>query len=433
MQPLVTARRIEPAVRSCAAGAPVVLAVSGGQDSMVLLHAAARALAPASVVVATFDHGTGRAATRAARHVAAEALTLGVPVVTGHATGGERSEAAWRDERWRFLREVAAATGGRVMTAHTRDDQVETILMRVMRGAGARGLAAMHAGDALRPLLGFTRAEIERYAREHGIRWVEDPANASPDFLRNRVRRDLLPALRRVAPGLDASLLDASARAAAVRREVDGWVEARADVITEGRHVAIAVRELAGRAAPQLCLLWPAIAARVGLALDRRGTARAAAFTTSGRVGARMPLSGGWEIVRSRDRFDLWRSGDAEVAEPAPLSNGVTWGALRFAREATVTALAASDAWVAWLPENAGGYVVRAWQPGDRLRVDGLDRRVKRYLSDAGITGAARRHWPVVVDEQGRVIWIPGVRRSDAASVRPGRPGQLIRCDDNRR
>lgn len=291
-----------------ASGRRLVLAVSGGRDSMVLLHAAAQVAADAVAAVATFDHGTGPAATRAAHFVADTAATLGFSVVMGRGTGNGTSEEAWRGERLQFLRDVAAASSATIATAHTRDDQVETVLMRVLRDAGARGLAGLYApGASLRPLLEVSRQEIIAYAASAGIAWMDDPTNASMRFLRNRVRRDLLPALARVRPGLDDHLLALARGAAEVRGRVDALACALSQRSPDGTSVSVAAEHLTGYSREELSLLWPAIAARVGLAMDWRGTERAAAFTTHSRVGARIQLSGGWEISRTRHLFELGR------------------------------------------------------------------------------------------------------------------------------
>jgi tRNA(Ile)-lysidine synthase len=417
-------RRIETAVRRSATGRALVLAVSGGRDSMVLLHAAARVAREAVTVVATFDHGTGAQAAKATDVVASEAFRLGIPCVIGHAGAVASSEAAWRVARREFLSAVAARTGGVVATAHTRDDQVETVLMRVLRDAGARGLAGLYATGAwIRPLLDFSRAEVAEYAASRGVKWVADPTNDSMRYLRNRVRRDLLPALAVAAPGLEHELIEVSREAAALRARVDDLIDRVAAVSGDRSSVTIPASALGAHSSDELALLWPALAARVGLAMDWRGTERAAEFTREGRVGSRIPLSGGWTISRSRDSFELTRplSLEGEV----PLRPGLSWGQWRF--QPTNDAHAASDSWVACLPAR-GDLQVRGWRAGDRMSVAGAPRRVKRFLSDAGITGAARRSWPVVAagDE---IVWIPGVRRSDAAAVRPGRPGVLYRCE----
>ena len=288
--------------------------MSGGRDSMALLHAFARVAPRSVVVVATFDHGTGAAATRAADLVASESAKLRIPVVVGRAgalQGGEgASEAEWRQARRQFFAEVTDRTGGVVATAHTRDDQVETVLMRVLRDSGARGLAGLYAASkTVRPFLDCSRDEVAEYADEVGAVWVEDPTNASMRFFRNRVRRDLLPAISRVKPGFDEQLIGLAREAGLWRAKLDALVAPLARVSSTGSSVFVAVGDLSPYSREELSSMWPAIAARVGLAMDWRGTERAAAFTNESRTGARMQLSGGWEIARSRDVFELrrWR------------------------------------------------------------------------------------------------------------------------------
>lgn len=304
-------RRIESAVRRAATGRQLLLAVSGGRDSMVLLHASARVARRSVAAVATFDHGTGAAASRAAELVAQEAGRLGFPVVIGHAGTPGDSEAEWRSARREFLADVAERAGAVIATAHTRDDQVETIFMRVLREAGARGLAGLYAASAtVRPLLECGRSEVAAYADEVDAAWVEDPTNTSMRFLRNRVRRDLLPALTQASPGLDEELLGLARGAASWRDHLDAFVVTMSRVAVNGGVVSVAVTDLAPYSRAELAVLWPAIAARVGLAMDWRGTERAAAFTNECRTGTRIQLSGGWEISRTRVQFELrrWRS-----------------------------------------------------------------------------------------------------------------------------
>ncbi len=277
---------------------------------MALMHAFARVARASVAMVATFDHGTGVSATRAANLVASQAAALGFQAVVGRAATRGSSEAEWRQARRQFLREVAARTGGIVATAHTRDDQVETVLMRVLRDSGARGLAGLYAlSDSVRPFLESSRDEVAEYADEAGAVWVEDPTNASMRFFRNRVRRDLLPAIARVKPGFDEQLIGLAREAGRWRATLDALVAPLAQVSVNGSSVSVAVSDLALYSREELSSVWPAIAARVGLAMDWRGTERAAAFTNESRTGARMQLSGGWEISRTRHAFELrrWR------------------------------------------------------------------------------------------------------------------------------
>jgi tRNA(Ile)-lysidine synthase len=285
-----------------------LLAVSGGRDSMVLLHAFADAPARATIAaVATFDHGTGAAATRAAKLVQREGERLGLTVVTERlAPGGAATEADWRRARWRFIRAWARELDATPVTAHTRDDQLETVVIRALRDprhTSARGLAAMYADGrgphVARPLLDVTRAAVAAYAAKCVVPFVDDPSNGNRRYLRNRVRLDLLPALERAHPGFGEAMLRISADAARWRTGVEGAVDELGPEALPGGAVVLDAAQLRAMARPELVILLPAIAARAGVFLDWRGTERLAGFALTGRAGARIPLSGGAEARRT--------------------------------------------------------------------------------------------------------------------------------------
>ena len=200
-----------------------VLAVSGGVDSMVLLHAAAAIAAPGTFLVATFDHGTGPAATAAAHLVREQRQRPRDHQASSarhHVRG--RTEAEWRHQRWHFLHEVAADMQGAIVTAHTRDDQIETVFMRILRDAGPRGLAALYAeSPIIRPLLAVPRATILEYAEQTRVIFVTDPSNTDRRHLRNRVRHDLLPAITAIHPDFGVALLALAHKSAAWRAQMD--------------------------------------------------------------------------------------------------------------------------------------------------------------------------------------------------------------------
>ena len=288
-----------------------VLAVSGGLDSMVLLHAAA-SLDPAASrpIVATFDHGTGAVAAHAVAMVAASACAAGFECVTGKAASKGLSEEEWRRSRWQFLREVAATTRGRIVTAHTLDDQVETIFMRILREAGPRGLAGLYAeSDVLRPFVNVSRAQLEEYASAHGVKFVTDPTNDSRRYLRNRVRHDLLPSIAKVRPRFALDLIDISRRSAEWRRAMDSLLDTVDASEEPYGSLRVARSSLAGFDAESLRVLWPALAAKANVVMDRRGTHRAAEFTMKGLTGRSIQLSGMFEIVMHRDHLLLRRWG----------------------------------------------------------------------------------------------------------------------------
>jgi tRNA(Ile)-lysidine synthase len=288
---------------------------------MALLHAAARTAPGCVAAVATFDHGTGAAAAAAADLAARSAARSGLQCRVGHAAHHlEASEAAWRDARWRFLREVAASCHARaIVTAHTRDDQIETVVIRILRHAGARGLAALDIDcDIVRPWLRIRRGDIARYAARCGVAHVEDPSNASRAFLRNRVRFDLLPALRSTRPDIDEELLACAAKAAAWRRDIEQLIAVRHPLRVGVDGVFVGARELEGYDVASLAIVWQVLAAGAGVTLDRRGTERLSAFTREARVGALTQVSGGYEVQRSRFSLVVRRTG----YKPVPATIG---------------------------------------------------------------------------------------------------------------
>jgi len=289
-----------------------VLAVSGGLDSMVLLTAAARlpARKRRHLTVATFDHGTGKAAGRAAALVARYSGQSGLPCVSGRASTVGTREEEWRRGRWTFLHQVAADKAATIVTAHTLDDQIETVFMRILRDAGPRGLAGLYAeSEIVRPFLDFTRPTLDAYAQLLRVPYVQDPSNSDRRHLRNRIRLDILPSIVRRNPRFPDELLALAREAAKWRRSLEdlaGNVETEAE---QGGALRISRSSLQGYDADSLRVLWPALAARASVVMDRRGTHRAAQFTISGATGGTIQLSGGIEILMRRDHMLLrrWR------------------------------------------------------------------------------------------------------------------------------
>ena len=280
--------------------APIVLAVSGGADSMVLVSAVLGSPAAERVVaVAAFDHGTGAAASTGVELASALARAHGVAFRTERGVGIRPSEAAWRAARWGFLTRIAGQSGARIVTAHTEDDQAETVFIRLLRGSGVRGLAGLLApGAIVRPMLSVSRGEVRQWARQHDVGYVDDPSNTDLRFLRNRVRLELLPRLESAEPGFRAWLLDLGERAAALRAGVASAVDRHWAPVVEGASARIPRQRTHQPTYDEAALFWPEVAGRIGVALDRRGTARVAAFTTKRIGGKAIPLAGG-AVVRS--------------------------------------------------------------------------------------------------------------------------------------
>lgn len=193
----------------------ILCAVSGGADSMCLLHLLHSR--GRDVVAAHFEHGIrGEESLRDAAFVQSWCRERGIPCVTGHgdvpAYAREKRlslEEAARALRYRFLEETAAEQGcAWIATAHNGDDQVETVLLNLTRGAGALGLRGIPPcrGKIIRPLLGVSRREIEDYLEKNAVPHVEDSSNESDDYSRNRIRRRVTPVLREINPGLNEAV-----------------------------------------------------------------------------------------------------------------------------------------------------------------------------------------------------------------------------------
>jgi tRNA(Ile)-lysidine synthase len=216
-----------------AAGDGVAVAVSGGADSLALLHALRVLAAPRGwrLAVLTVDHGLRPGSTADAAFVADHAKALGLPARVLALAPGELArhrdagpEGAARAARYGALWPAADKLGcAWLATGHTLDDQAETVLLQLLRGAGPDGLAGMavRTGRLLRPLLAVRRGETRAACAAVGLAWREDPTNADDGPLRNRVRMRLLPLLEELRPGAARTL----ARSAALAADDRDWLD----------------------------------------------------------------------------------------------------------------------------------------------------------------------------------------------------------------
>lgn len=210
------------------------VALSGGLDSTVLLDAAMRVAGASRVVALHVHHGLSPNADAWAAHCESLAASLGVRFAARHVevtrAGGESLEAAARDVRYRALDALCDEHGARALwLAHHADDQAETVLLQLLRGAGVAGLAAMAperadgalAAPRVRPLLNLLRAQLETYAHERDLDWIEDESNVDTRYARNALRHDVLPVLAVHFPGFRDALSRTASHAASAQRLLD--------------------------------------------------------------------------------------------------------------------------------------------------------------------------------------------------------------------
>ncbi|WP_250534264.1 tRNA lysidine(34) synthetase TilS [Caballeronia sp. AZ10_KS36] len=239
-----------------AADSLLAVALSGGLDSTVLLDAAVRVFGAARVVAFHVHHGLSPNADAWAAHCQSFAASLGVRYAARHVdvmrAGGESLEAAARDARYRALDELCDAHGAAaLLIAHHADDQAETVLLQLLRGAGVAGLAAMAPQrldganvPRLRPLLRLLRAQLEQYAHERDLSWIDDESNADTRYARNALRHDVLPVLAVHFPGFRDALARTASHAASAQRLLDDLARLDMDTAQSEEEGALALDAL---------------------------------------------------------------------------------------------------------------------------------------------------------------------------------------------
>lgn len=303
----------------------LLVAVSGGADSVALLHLLAR-LSPRRrlrLVAAHLDHALRRGSAADRRFVERLAAALGFECradrrdVAALRRSGESPEEAARRVRRAFLLEAAEATGAaRIATGHTLDDQAETVLMRLARGAGPAALGGMESdgpGPFVRPLLGIERADLGAWLRRHRLSFREDPSNRSLRFDRNRVRRLVIPALAEALnPCAARHVVEAAEKLREDARLLDTLAAARLTRLvarSAAGTVALDARGLSRAPHPLAARIARAVLERAGVDPRRIGARHIESLLglARGEEGRRLDLPGGLGALRRGDRVVVGR------------------------------------------------------------------------------------------------------------------------------
>jgi tRNA(Ile)-lysidine synthetase-like protein len=312
----------------------VIVACSGGRDSVVLAHAVVELLGGRRVILGHVDHAVRPGSKADAAFVAELARALGASFAEATLEPGAPDEARLRRLRYAELEKIRKEFHARrVLTAHTLEDQAETVLLALVRSARVEALAGIKSsrGRVVRPMLRVSRAWVAEYAAVHGLRFREDPTNREPRYLRNRIRKELLPLL-----------------------------ESRYRANMAGRLARLASRLAAAPPAP---------------------------------AGAPTPPAEAQPRCEIKFERQVW------MGEAIPDSKQV----------------AIFDAAVLQRP------VVRLTREGDRIQPFGMEgrRKVRDLLREARVPAGERGSFPIVADENGEVLWVPGAARSSAYPVTP--------------
>ena len=415
-------------------GARLLVAVSGGVDSVVLLHLLRFGCREDGYVLraAHFDHRMREGSGADAAWVEGLCRAWNVPLVRGEASAPLRNETVARTARYEFLQSAMAETESEfLLTAHHADDQIETVLFRMLRGTGLAGVAGIPSrrGQVLRPLLPFRRKEIMAYAREAGLSYRDDPTNLDARLARNRIRHEVIPFLERSAPGFGESVLRLARAVACWEAVWEREVKALADAVTvesEAGMVQLARTELLGYHRQVRARVIRHVLRELGGTPGRAGTRAALAFIRSGASGARIELAGGLRVERHFHRIVVRQAAGAATNEPLIIlepesgSGRAVIGGRAFRAEWSVGEAAMPSAVSFPTASLTFPLELRAWKPGDRIRLRGGTRKLKKYFGDRQIPRYRRHSIPVLAEPGGQVIWIVGMDQAWAVQPTAG-------------
>ncbi len=401
-------------------GNKVLVALSGGPDSVALLHLLAEEDLHLEIEAAHVHHGVrGIEADNDAAFCETLCLERGVPFHTSRiqATGPleDGREGTWRKLRYDALLDLKKSLAAvAVATGHHRDDVAEGVLVQLLRGGGPRalaGIAQQTSRGVARPLLPWSRREIVDYLTERRIAWREDSSNSDLDFLRNRVRHKALPELEKMSPSLRDHLVHLANALASSEAYLATEVAARAGWIDpwepEG---GVAVETISGLAPPLRARWLHAQARRVGLARVTR--AQLALFEGLIRDGEprAVTLGGRWAIRQARGR--LWLEPPLLPEEYAiNLSRGETIDLPLKGWSVGIRDGGAPEETVRWSLTVSRGSVVTVRSPrtDDQISVSGGTITLSNILAQK-LPRHLRRSWPVCCEDD-KIYWIPGVWR----------------------
>ena len=435
-----------------APGSRVVAGVSGGADSMAMLHilqALSRPLGIELVVAHLNHHLRGSAASMDEQVVAECAAQLGLRFYGGSAYVRERArrrklsiEAAAREARLEFFRRIVRrADASAVALAHTADDQAETFLLRLLRGSGMSGLAAMAPLTDLdgllvaRPLLLTGRRALIDYLRSNGLQWREDASNRDPAYTRNRVRHKLLPLLESEFDPAVRSILQ---RTAAILREDDKLLEVvTADALqtlrdVHGRLSMAGLRQLPLALQRRVIRQWLAVTLQTSLPADFNTIDRIIRWMGCRRSCGQLELERGMQLTaeyawlrvggRSQSAGELTSGRKSGCSVILARTGTVYWppGGVR------VTTWTAPGLWekrsegvgkwpcratVALAPAGRRRLRLRCRQPGDRFNPLGMNgsRKLQDIFTDARVPVNLRDNIPLLVCGE-EIVWVPGYR-----------------------
>ena len=418
----------------------LLCALSGGADSVCLLHLLRRLAEEMGfrLEAAHYHHGIrGEEADRDRDFAAELCREWSIPLHQGRGDvpayaeeQGMGLEEAAREMRYAFLRKTAQSLGRcRIATAHQAEDNAETLLLNLCRGAGLRGLCGIPPvrEGIIRPFLPVTRAEILAYLEEYRLPHVEDSTNAREDTARNLLRHRVLPVLRELNPEFPKAALAAAQLLRQDEEYLCSLAEACLEPAPEGeaRFSASRLAALPESVASRALRLG---ARRLGTDLERKHVIALLELASGSGGLARCALPGGLQASREFDLLRLSRSRDPDEPYDIPLTPGV-WQTIpatgqRVCRGSAEDAANVHEKFQIFRFKNAnicGSIHVRSRKIGDTLRIAGrnCEKTLKKWMIEERIPALERDSWPVFADDLG-VVAVPGLGTAERVSAGAG-------------
>jgi tRNA(Ile)-lysidine synthase len=423
----------------CKPGERVLVAVSGGVDSMVLLDLFRAGASQLGVTLAAahFDHAMRTDSAADADWVAEICEAWSIELVRGRAHQQLAGEASARAARYAFLTEAAQRVGAqRIATAHHADDQIETVLLRLLRGTGLRGLSGipLRRGIIIRPLLRFRKTELIAYAASHSIPFREDETNATDLYARNQIRRALLPVLTGVRPDSQRAILRLARHAASTEkcwRSLSGAAAERVILQRNNTASELARGKLLEYDGEVRARVIRGELRRIGIVPTFQATQRLLRFIESAESGSRIDVGNHVRVERAYDVIRIVRPAPAPDDRPVVIEKCADGK-----QRARIGAREVDVSWSTRADRKSGEQFdctrlafplqLRAWQAGDRMRLAYGTKKLKKLFAEARVPIHERDSVPVLVDANGAVYWAVGIARSVDAQANEQNPALTI-------
>jgi len=388
-------------------GGNLIVAVSGGVDSVVLLDLLVRVLPKKNVIVAHVNHGIRKESADEALFVQKIADKYGLSYEYGQLHLAKKDELTAREARYRWLRKIAKKYDAKyIVTAHHLNDQAETVLLNLTRGTGPLeiwGIGECQSG-ILRPLLSINKQEIVKYARGHKLKYCQDPSNLDARFARNRVRHQIVPELEKINPGL----LEAVKREVALGQEINDYLDSVVNNIekriVKGNKIELNVLQ---HLHPYLAkeLIKRQLQLHTGKKADIYHKNILAVYDLLNKTGLKETNLGKLNIKKTY-KYLVFGEVLKSSEKPQSLILGQTTNFNDFNLRARSGAGTPSKDNVLLPIGFSDNLKVRTWRKGDKIEAKFGTKKIQDVFTDAKIELSERSRWPIITHNN-KVVWVP--------------------------